>query len=67
MGLAGVVVDGCIRDVDALMQLQYPVWSTKIAPAHPKKRAAGSVNVPVQCNRRFGHFFRSNDANPGIC
>ncbi len=49
-GLAGVVVDGCIRDVDALTELRYPVWSTTISPAHPDKRGAGAVNVPIDCD-----------------
>lgn len=48
--LAGVVVDGCIRDADILTERRYPVWSTAIAPAHPDKRAAGAVNVPVACD-----------------
>jgi 4-hydroxy-4-methyl-2-oxoglutarate aldolase len=48
-GLAGVVVDGCIRDVDALIGIRSPVWSTAISPAHPDKRGAGAVNVPIDC------------------
>jgi 4-hydroxy-4-methyl-2-oxoglutarate aldolase len=53
--LAGVVVDGCIRDVDALSQRQYPVWSTAISPAHPDKRGAGAVNVPIRCDGVLVH------------
>jgi 4-hydroxy-4-methyl-2-oxoglutarate aldolase len=53
--LAGVVVDGSIRDVDALAQRQYPVWSTAIAPAHPEKQGAGAVNVPIQCDGVLVH------------
>jgi 4-hydroxy-4-methyl-2-oxoglutarate aldolase len=48
-GLAGVVVDGCIRDADVLAERRYPVWSTSISPAHPDKTGAGSVNVPIRC------------------
>jgi 4-hydroxy-4-methyl-2-oxoglutarate aldolase len=47
--LAGVVVEGCIRDVDELAERRYPVWSTAISPAHPDKRGAGAVNVPIRC------------------
>ncbi len=47
-GLAGVVVDGCIRDADALAERRYPVWSTSISPAHPDKTGAGSVNAPIK-------------------
>ena len=47
--LAGVVVEGCIRDVDELAARRYPVWSTAISSAHPDKRGAGAVNVPIHC------------------
>jgi 4-hydroxy-4-methyl-2-oxoglutarate aldolase len=48
-GLAGVVVHGAIRDVDVLRERHYPVWCTEISPAHPEKRAGGSVNAPAMC------------------
>jgi 4-hydroxy-4-methyl-2-oxoglutarate aldolase len=47
--LAGVVVCGPIRDVDALRDMRLPVWSTWISPSHPERRGPGAVNVPVQC------------------
>ena len=47
--LAGVVVDGCIRDADELRRRNYPVWSSLISPAHPDKQGAGAVNVPIEC------------------
>ncbi|HEY4371767.1 MAG TPA: RraA family protein [Burkholderiales bacterium] len=50
IGLAGVVVDGSIRDVDELAHMRYPVWATAISPMHPDKQAAGSINVPVRCD-----------------
>lgn len=48
-GLAGVVVHGCVRDVDALRALEFPVWSTLVRPIHAGKKGPGSVNVPVVC------------------
>jgi 4-hydroxy-4-methyl-2-oxoglutarate aldolase len=53
--LAGVVVEGCIRDADALIERRYPVWSTAISPMHPDKRAPGAVNVPVRCGGVLVH------------
>lgn len=53
--LAGVVVDGCIRDADALAQRRYPVWSKAIAPSHPDKKGAGTVNAPVRCDGVLVH------------
>lgn len=46
-GIAGVVADGPIRDVDALRAMNFPCWSTSISPSHPEKRGPGSVNVPI--------------------
>jgi 4-hydroxy-4-methyl-2-oxoglutarate aldolase len=46
-GIAGVVADGPIRDIDALREMDFPVWSTSISPSHPEKRGPGSVNVPI--------------------
>lgn len=46
-GIAGVVADGAVRDIDALRSMNFPVWSTAISPGHPEKRGPGSVNVPI--------------------
>lgn len=48
-GLAGVVVQGCARDVDQVRALGFPVWSTHIWPIHPDKSGHGFVNAPVVC------------------
>ena len=48
--LAGVVVHGCIRDVDYLIEHRCAVWCTEISPAHPEKRSAGTVNAPIDCD-----------------
>jgi 4-hydroxy-4-methyl-2-oxoglutarate aldolase len=48
-GLAGVVVQGCARDVDTVRALGFPVWATHISPMHPDKSGHGFVNAPVVC------------------
>jgi len=48
-GLAGVVVDGYIRDVDELRAMRSPVWATKIGPSSPQKAGHGLVNAPIVC------------------
>jgi 4-hydroxy-4-methyl-2-oxoglutarate aldolase len=48
-GLAGIVVDGWIRDSDELAALRSPVWATRIGPSSPRKSAGGLVNAPVTC------------------
>lgn len=49
-GLAGVVVHGCVRDIDALQALGSAVWATHVRSIHPDKRGPGAVNVPVLCD-----------------
>jgi 4-hydroxy-4-methyl-2-oxoglutarate aldolase len=46
-GLVGVIAAGAARDIEALRELDFPVWSTAISPEHPEKRGPGSVNVPI--------------------
>jgi 4-hydroxy-4-methyl-2-oxoglutarate aldolase len=48
-GIAGVIVDGSIRDTDALRGMNFPVWSTAISPSHPEKRGPAAVNIPIVC------------------
>ncbi|MDE0167998.1 MAG: RraA family protein [bacterium] len=48
-GLAGAVIDGSTRDVDAIERLGFAVWSTAVRPFGAAKRASGSVNLPVTC------------------
>jgi 4-hydroxy-4-methyl-2-oxoglutarate aldolase len=55
IGLAGVIVHGTIRDADQLAELRYPVWATAISPAHPEKKGAGALNVPVVCDGVLVH------------
>lgn len=48
-GAAGVVADGGIRDTDALIESNFPVWSSGIYAGHVEKRGPGAINVPVVC------------------
>jgi 4-hydroxy-4-methyl-2-oxoglutarate aldolase len=47
--LAGVVVDGYIRDTDELARMGSAVWSTLIGPSSPTKTGHGLVNAPIAC------------------
>ncbi|MGQ0825714.1 MAG: RraA family protein [Actinomycetota bacterium] len=42
-GLAGLVIDGCVRDLDALERLGFPVFSTGIALAGASKKLPGEI------------------------
>ncbi|MCD7909060.1 MAG: RraA family protein [Clostridium sp.] len=48
-GIAGIVVDGAIRDHDSLAHLDLPVYAKAITPQGPYKNGPGEINVPVSC------------------
>ena len=48
-GLAGVIVDGCLRDLDGIETLQMPVYAKGITPQGPWKFGPGEVNTPIAC------------------
>lgn len=47
--LAGVVVDGAVRDREELTAMGLPVYARSFHPQGPLKGAPGSINVPVSC------------------
>lgn len=48
-GLAGIVVDGAIRDVAGLRQLEFPTFSRWVTPRVGTNRRIGAINVPIAC------------------
>ncbi len=48
-GLAGVVVDGAVRDADALREMEFSVYAAGVTPKGPYKEGPGEINVPVSC------------------
>ena len=47
MGLAGVVVDAAVRDVEDLRALGFPVFSVGANPNGPTKFVPGRINYPI--------------------
>jgi 4-hydroxy-4-methyl-2-oxoglutarate aldolase len=47
MGLQGVVSDGNVRDIEALDNLEFPVFSRAIGQNGAIKQQPGSINIPV--------------------
>lgn len=47
--IAGVVVDGAMRDADSIGEMAFPVYARGITPRGPHKSGPGEINVPISC------------------
>jgi 4-hydroxy-4-methyl-2-oxoglutarate aldolase len=47
IGLAGVVIDGAVRDSIALCELGFPMFAAGLNPNGPTKNVAGRLNHPI--------------------
>jgi len=46
-GIAGFVVDGAIRDVSSLKEMDFPVFARAVHPNGPYKNGPGEIGAPV--------------------
>lgn len=47
--IAGIVLDGPIRDIDEIGKWDFPVYCTGTTPGGPYKEGPGEINVPIAC------------------
>ena len=45
--IEGLVLDGPIRDIGPISQMEIPVYGTGVTPAGPFKEGPGEINVPI--------------------
>ncbi|TFZ02679.1 RraA family protein [Ramlibacter henchirensis] len=58
LGIAGVVIDGAVRDSLEIDEMDYPVFSVGTNPNGPTKNVPGRIGHPVSCG---GITVRSGD------
>jgi 3-hexulose-6-phosphate synthase/6-phospho-3-hexuloisomerase len=56
-GIAGVVIDGAVRDVDEIRRVLLPIYARYITPTAGEPRGLGETNVSIMC--------ASQKVNPG--
>jgi regulator of RNase E activity RraA len=57
-GIAGLVIDGAVRDIEAITQRRFPVFSRGLAIGACKKEKIGTLNEPIDLG---GVTVRSGD------
>jgi regulator of RNase E activity RraA len=58
LGIAGVVIDGAVRDSLEIDEMDFPVFSVGTNPNGPTKNVAGRIGHPIHCG---GVSVRSGD------
>ncbi|MCD6207242.1 MAG: orotidine 5'-phosphate decarboxylase [Methanosarcinales archaeon] len=56
--VAGVVIDGAVRDVDEIRKLNYPVFARAIVPNAGEPKGYGEIGVEITCG---GQIVRTGD------
>ncbi|HEY8462747.1 MAG TPA: 4-carboxy-4-hydroxy-2-oxoadipate aldolase/oxaloacetate decarboxylase [Bacillota bacterium] len=48
-GVVGLVIDGAVRDIPILRELNFPVFARNTSPGSTVKKSFGSINRPITC------------------
>jgi 3-hexulose-6-phosphate synthase/6-phospho-3-hexuloisomerase len=57
-GIEGVVVDGAVRDIDEIRDLDYPIFATAMVPNAGEPKGMGEINSEITC---CGQMVRPGD------
>jgi len=57
-GLAGVVIDGAVRDYDDLLKIKFPIFSRYIVPNAGEPKGLGEIGAEITCG---GQIVRTGD------
>ncbi|MGB9175904.1 MAG: bifunctional hexulose-6-phosphate synthase/ribonuclease regulator, partial [Methanoregula sp.] len=57
-GIAGVVIDGAVRDVDDIRDLKFPLFAKGIVPNAGEPKGFGEINAEIRC---AGQYVRPGD------
>ena len=52
-GIAGVVIDGAVRDVDDIRKTKFPVFARAIVPNAGEPKGFGEINAEIRCAGQF--------------
>ena len=48
-GIAGLVIDGAVRDAAEMQAIGFPVYARAVTPRGPFKSIRGETDVPISC------------------
>jgi 3-hexulose-6-phosphate synthase/6-phospho-3-hexuloisomerase len=64
-GLAGVVIDGAVRDYDDLVKIKFPIFSRYIVPNAGEPKGLGEIGAEITCGNqtvRTGDWIIGDDS-----
>ena len=54
-GVTGVVIDGAVRDMDAILDLNFPCFSRHVAPHAGEPKGHGAIGAEIECGGQIVH------------